>query len=567
MRYSVLSFLLLFMAAILNVTAQETVGGVPWGLRMALPMGDVPTVMAAPFDAQAAQADDEARDRDGFVPLYGRFCAIGVDPATKGRWQVLPNGDRIWRVRVTSPGALAMELFAEGFDLPVGGILHVYDEAGGQLLGGYTAYNRQPDGSFSTDMVYGDACILEYYEPQAVAGQGNFRFTQVAHAYRMVSNEAIEAQGTQRADPCQVDVNCTEGTQWQEQRDAVVRVRVVIPQGTGWCSGTLVNNTAQDCKPYILSALHCALGSTTANFNQYQFRFRYQRSGCGSGSIPVASGNTVTGCTKRADSNDNGGDSGSDFILLELNNPIPAGINPFYAGWSSLNLSSPNGVSIHHPAGSEKKISTYTASLSTSGWGQIGSHWRVIWTATANGHGVTEGGSSGSPIFDSNKRIVGTLTGGASCCEANACGFQTGPNAPDFYGKMSHHWSSNPNAANQKLRVWLDPAGTNVTTLDGSYTPCSLVGIAERAADMSPAVYPNPALDNFVVRYPEGMGRPELLEVMDITGRLVHSTTPTSTGQAGIDVRTWSAGSYMVFLVYDGLRSPGAKVQVGASLR
>ena len=55
--------------------------------------------------------------------------------------------------------------------------------------------------------------------------------------------------------------------------------------------------------------------------------------------------------------------------------------------------------------------------------GQIG--------VTSNGHGVTEGGSSGSPIFNQSKRIVGQLSGGSSTCNS--------PNYSDLYGKMSEN--------------------------------------------------------------------------------------------------------------------------------
>ena len=78
---------------------------------------------------------------------------------------------------------------------------------------------------------------------------------------------------------------------------------------------------------------------------------------------------------------------------------------------------------MHHPSGDIKKISTYSSNLNTSGWNGNGvqSHWRVYWTSNSNGHGVTEGGSSGSPIFRANGRIMGTLTGGGSYCNSNKC--------------------------------------------------------------------------------------------------------------------------------------------------
>ena len=106
----------------------------------------------------------------------------------------------------------------------------------------------------------------------------------------------------------------------------------------------------------------------------------------------------------------------------------------------------------------------------SSSWGSTpNTHWRLIWTANANGHGVTEGGSSGSPIFNnSSGRIVGTLTGGGSYCNAT--------NQPDFYGKVSYHWISNGTTNNRRLKPFLDPANTGALTQNGSANPCSAGG-------------------------------------------------------------------------------------------
>ena len=87
------------------------------------------------------------------------------------------------------------------------------------------------------------------------------------------------------------------------------------------------------------------------------------------------------------------------------------------------------------------------------------SAWQVTWSANVSGYGVTEGGSSGSPLFNQNGLQVGTLSGGSSMCND--------PTASDFYGKFSYHWESNGATSDKQLRPWLDPLGTNPTTLQG----------------------------------------------------------------------------------------------------
>ncbi|MCX8486452.1 MAG: hypothetical protein ORN53_04615, partial [Crocinitomicaceae bacterium] len=103
--------------------------------------------------------------------------------------------------------------------------------------------------------------------------------------------------------------------------------------------------------------------------------------------------------------------------------------NAYWNGWNANTAATTGGAGIHHPAGDIKKISTFTGNTVSTQWGTAtGSHWRVTWTSNTNGYGVTEGGSSGSPLFNSSQGyVIGTLTGGGSFCTAQT--------APDQYGK------------------------------------------------------------------------------------------------------------------------------------
>ena len=49
--------------------------------------------------------------------------------------------------------------------------------------------------------------------------------------------------------------------------------------------------------------------------------------------------------------------------------------------------------------------------------------------------GVTEPGSSGSPSFDQNHRIIGQLYGGAAACSGSV-----NNGAYDYYGRMDVSW-------------------------------------------------------------------------------------------------------------------------------
>jgi PKD repeat protein len=90
---------------------------------------------------------------------------------------------------------------------------------------------------------------------------------------------------------------------------------------------------------------------------------------------------------------------------------------------------------------------------------------------------VTEGGSSGSPIFNNSGRIVGDLTGGGSYCST--------PTSPDLYGKFSYSWDQNGSTAAERLKDWLDPDNTGITTLDGAYCGGSTTITADFVANLT----------------------------------------------------------------------------------
>jgi hypothetical protein len=103
----------------------------------------------------------------------------------------------VWRVAITSPGAQAIELFYDDMILPSGAELVVRDPAGEEEFGPFTA--ADVFGSvFSTPLITGDRCIVEYRVPVYLQDPGGFRITHVGHAYRDVLDGS-----------CNVDAVCS----------------------------------------------------------------------------------------------------------------------------------------------------------------------------------------------------------------------------------------------------------------------------------------------------------------------------------------------------------------------
>ncbi|MCP4438485.1 MAG: T9SS type A sorting domain-containing protein [Aureispira sp.] len=490
-------FTLLFLLCTTNIMwAQIANKDVePRSFTQTLISTNVPTVQV---DRPANEAEilkgHHQREEDGLSPFIGWIVPSNITLNNSGRWDVLPDGSKLWRLQITSAGAQSLMLYMEDFWIPKGARIHIYTPNKRHIDGAFDHRNNHDHGNMVMGLLPGETVIVEYLEPMNVK-PGRFTISEIGHAYRDIPMYGAEAMSTEASVTfgssagCQANVNCSpEGTGKGNQRDAVARIIVKTSAGFGYCTGTLINNVRQDCTPYFLTALHCGLATqgvnssiaSTADFNQWRFDFNFQATGCSNpGSSP--SFNSITGATLRAHSNDGGGNYGSDMLLLEIQDPsstLPT-YGTYLAGWDRNFVVSTGGYGIHHPAGDIKKITNHNGSTSITSWGQLtgqtnpiaNTHWALQWSVTTNAPngGDTEGGSSGSGLFNSSGRLVGSLTGGNS----TVC-----PNGGDnsFYGTMTHHWDQNGTTANRRLKNWLDPDNTGATTLDGTIMPCAASG-------------------------------------------------------------------------------------------
>jgi hypothetical protein len=385
----------------------------------------------------------------------GIAVKAGIDLLEEVKIETLPDGSRMWRTEIECRGALALGLYFDKFRLGSGFSMFVYNEEGDYLLGAYSLYNNDPSGLFSTELIPGDRLTVEINALPGAQDISSCRISEVSYVYRDFDGFA-GIRGT--SDDCEVNINCPEGDNWQYQKHGVARVYVKEGGGFFWCSGSLVNNTLQNNEPYFLTADHCAGSATAEDIMQWIFYFNYEAAGC-ENPTATPSSNSMTGAVKLASSPTT---TSSDFLLLRLADTVPLYYEPYYNGWNRENAASPQGVTIHHPAGDIKKISTYTTPLISDTWyGVPGTHWKVFWTETESGWGVTEGGSSGSPLFDNTGKIVGALTGGEAACDAT--------DMPDYYGKFYYSWDQNGDEPGEQLKYWLDPLNLGVTTLTGKY--------------------------------------------------------------------------------------------------
>jgi len=409
------------------------------------PIHTIARVTMPALDREQIAAQDLFREGNGQPARFAIPNDVSISPTTHGTWEVLGPKWSLWRLRIQCPGAEHINLGFGSFSMPAGARMQIYSVNGASVIRPFDSTDHQPTGQLWTPIVYGKEIVCEVYVQTAMVNQLQLDLTRISSGYRFFgAGPTALSNNTDGSGNCNIDVTCSQGTGWE---DEISSVAAYSTGGSIFCTGAMVNNTAQDGRNFFLTANHCGINSGAAP--SLVCYWNYENTTCGGNNAPL---NQFTlGATWRASW------STSDFTLVELNStPNPAwGVT--YAGWNRGSGTSPSAVAIHHPSGDAKKISfenqstqiTNYLSNNTSG---NGTHVRVIdWD-----QGTTEPGSSGSPLFDNNHRIVGQLHGGYAAC---------GNNDSDWYGRVFRSWTGG-GSNSSRLSNWLDPLGTGATTLD-----------------------------------------------------------------------------------------------------
>jgi hypothetical protein len=272
----------------------------------------------------------------------------------------------------------------------------------------------------------------------------------------------------------------------------------------GGCTGTLINRNTTDADVgfYFIIARHCLFtNGNVINFDvPHQLMFNYQSKDANSESTAISNRGKIEA---QSTADDDPTDANyeyfheskielinwefwGDFALCKIVTPLPPHFNYSYAGWNPsmfINNGIPDGdilscivnptmyVGIHHPKQDIKKISgtqnvmaletpiatgcyTITTIIDVLfGWiwghsfstqvicNYVDNPWYMVpfWC-----YGVTEEGSSGSGLFNSSNKLIGTLSGGFTLCYF--------PVATEFYGKFKNNYF------NQSVKNILNPS-------------------------------------------------------------------------------------------------------------
>jgi lysyl endopeptidase len=407
-------------------------------------LDSIPIVRVPALDLNAIELEDAQFAEEGQAPRFAIPVDALLSPASDGVWEDFDNTTRLWRLRITSPGALSLNLGFTAFYLPEGAELRVYAADGSSGIGPYTFADNRDYRELWTPVVLADDIVVEVLIPRAVANQLMLELTAINVGYRGFG------EATDRAGSCEIDVVCPVAAPWRAEIPAIA---VISTGGSRFCTGFMVNDATGSRTPYFMTANHCGISS--GNAASLVVYWNYQSPTCGQhggGSLTQHQ----TGSTFRA------AWSTSDFTLVQLSAQPNPTWNVTYAGWDRRDVNATSIVAIHHPNTDQKSISfsdtnTFVASYLGDSSPGDSSHLRVQWELVPKNRGVTEPGSSGSPLFDQNHHILGQLHGGYSACGAS--------DMRDWYGRFFKSWTGGGSNSN-RLSNWLDPNNTGVQFVD-----------------------------------------------------------------------------------------------------
>jgi lysyl endopeptidase len=395
--------------------------------------------------SKISSAPKENSESNFHEDIAGQVVQVNYTTENSGQWKQFSDRYNTWILKIRIKDVAGIALVVSQLKLDNDAKLFVCNAE--EVKGPFHKGNIPTSGILAVEYIRGTDLLIELDVP--IHKRSSFLNLS---AISFTINESLVEQSSmssqnKRSENC---YTCITGKRWEQPKNAVVKIVTFRESEAIMCTGTLVNNTALDAKPYILTAQHCI--TDQADADNSIFLFGDNDLNC-DGSI-FSQRSAFSGAMLKATSFEN------DFSLVELHERVSLGSRPWFAGWDLSDNNVAEVSCIHHPLGGSKKISLQHQRLEVSDFLEEGKPLRAphsFWHVQKWDTGTTEGGSSGAPLFNRDQKMIGTLSGGASVC---------GSPYNDYFEMLSVSWDHASDAAHQ-LKHWLDPISSGKKMLEG----------------------------------------------------------------------------------------------------
>ncbi len=392
-----------------------------------------------PDTASLLQEDSIFDDDPSYPRRIGIVTNLSANTSNSGELTLLDDGTSLWTLPIYAQGAKSIGIILDKMNLSSGDTLRLFNAAG-YAIGTWT--NRDNTSSKKQmPLSIGDKALLVLKTNPN--NHSDLHIQGVCYNYRNAFRR-VPYRNSSSDDQCSIQAALSDVTEEKQASCIMIFVRGTSSYA---CTGQLVNNTNGDNTPLLLGAYHCVNSDDDA---ATLVTYWNTESPLGVSDIMGSTEQYILGATLTEARQD------VDMSLLTLSSFPSKSFRPYLMGWNRTSEVNPPFHGIHHPQGSNKRVTECTSSISTNSSivdydgliMPVGSLWQIsAWTT-----GTTASGSSGSALLDADNHLIGTLVGGASTCSA--------PNN-DFYSTFKRQWNTG------LLSAHLDNAGTGATTLDG----------------------------------------------------------------------------------------------------
>jgi len=391
-------------------------------------------------DLDAIYAEDERIGRQ-----LARFAVkVNTDITEKDGEFIEQNDYMTWKISVFSEGATSLNFKFKNLILPDGAKMFLFSSDERMVIGPIISQNLR-NGKIMTNMLYGNEAIIEVLLPKKDTNSFKLEIEFISYGIIPHSLNEIDKRAFDGSEWCirENNIICPEFTDWYDLGGGVARILVY---GQWWCSGSLVANECNADRPFFLTAFHCLdenfngvlNGNELDDLENWCFEFDYESTTCKPSTEPSTT-NTYCGADFLAAWDQF---NGTDFLLLEINDPDPINNNLNIINHTS-NINDTEVACIQHPVGDVKKIAIDDDGVTVAG---------NFWSVNQMDDGLMQHGSSGAPMFDSNHEIFGIHShrSGNFSCESDG-----GSNNIDFFsGRMDLSWLGN-GTNDSSLEPWL----------------------------------------------------------------------------------------------------------------
>lgn len=337
--------------------------------------------------------------------LVGSGFAVDLDSQALFGEGIGDGAYTVYETAITSLDAESLRFLVDLSQLLEGEEAWVIDMSAARAFGPYGAEDAKDGGRWLPTTV-GESAVLMVRTTDNSLPQ--IRLLGVSHFFESFE-KAIKLL------PCNNNVACESNATIQSVMTGVGMM--VVPQGgfdQALCTGSLINNPdTVALEPYFLTSWHCVPDVVDAD--DVDIIWDYRATACDTNdppslaTLPRSEGDVVLTTN-----------NGYDLTLMRLLG-VPSGtLGRTYLGWETRDpIFSEDVVTLHYPDGSHERI-TYgqVVAINQSSGGFV-RQTKLQWY-----DGVTEGGSSGSPLLlvSSSYHLAGTLSNGPVHSCSNTAG-------------------------------------------------------------------------------------------------------------------------------------------------